>query len=86
MNAHDRTNVNRVLQHLSREWMQPVWKVIHLIQQSIDRSWEEAMLDADKKALWDRYFPNGKPTPEEYILLLGHAHEENVDIPYLLKE
>ncbi len=84
MDTHDRANVNRVLRHLSQEWGQPVWKVKHIIQQSIDQSWAEAMLDANKKALWEKYFPDEKPSSEQYILLLGHAHEHNEDIPYLL--
>lgn len=44
------------------------------------------MSDPDEKALWDKYFPSGKPTPDRYILMLGHAHERGEEIPVLLKE
>lgn len=44
------------------------------------------MSDPEQKELWVRYFPNGKPTPDQYILLLGHAHERGEEIPFLLKE
>lgn len=52
----------------------------------IDESWEKAMSDPEEKALWDKYFPCGKPTPVQYILLLGHAHEKGEEIPLLLKK
>lgn len=86
MDLHDSRNVQRVLRTMAVEWGQPVWKVRHIIQQSIDNSWETAVLDPEAKALWDKYFPNGKPTPDQYILRLGHAHETGEDVPYLLKD
>ena len=86
MDRHDSRNVQRVLRRMAAEWRCPVWMVERTIQQIIDQSWEQAMLDPKTKALWDQYFPNGKPTPEEYILLLGHAHEKGEYIPYLLKD
>lgn len=84
MDSHDRRNVQRIIRLLAREWNCPTWRVTHIIQQSIDKSWGIAMLDPERKALWDQYFPDGKPTPEQYILWLGHAHERNETMPYLL--
>lgn len=56
------------------------------IRHTINRSWDNAMLDPEAKALWQKYFPKGKPTPNQYILRLGHAHENGEDMPYLLNE
>ena len=86
MDLHDSRNVQRVLRTIAAQWRVPVWKVTHIIQQTIDQSWEKAILDSEAKALWDKYFPNGKPTPEEYILRLGHAHEIGENVPYLFNE
>ncbi len=86
MDLHDSRNIRRVLHIMSAEWGQPVWKVKHIIQQAIDQRWEKAMLDPEEKALLDKYFPDGKPTPEQYVLWLGHAHEKGEDMPYLLED
>lgn len=86
MDQHDSRNVQRVFRMLAAEWNCPVWEVERTIQGSIDRGWEKAMGDPEEKALWDKYFPNGKPTPSQYILWLGHAHEDGEDMPYLLGE
>lgn len=37
------------------------------LQESIDRAWE----NAECRALQDQYFPNGKPTPEEFITVMA---------------
>lgn len=86
MDRHDSRNVQRVFRTMAAEWRCPVWMVERIIQQTIDHSWEKAMLDPEAKALWEKYFPNGKPTPDQYILRLGHAHEEGEYMPYLLEE
>ena len=59
MDLHDSFNVQRVFQALAEEWGCPVWMVRQIIQQIIDRSWENAMSDSETKALWDKYFPSG---------------------------
>lgn len=86
MGLHDSSNVQRVFRAMAREWGCPVWMVKRTIEQSIDRSWEKAMSDPEAKALWDQYFPNGKPTAEQYILRLGRAHETGEQIPFLLSK
>lgn len=86
MDSHDSRNVRRVLRRLSAEWCCPIWAVERMIQQNIDRSWEKAMSDPEAKALRDKYFPDGKPTPEQYILWLGHAHENRKVVPRLLDD
>ena len=86
MDLHYSRNVRRVLRGLAAQWGCPVWKAEHIIQQNIDRSWEKAMLDSEAKALWDKFFPDGKPSSEQYILRLGIAHENGEDVPYLLQE
>jgi len=86
MDLHDYLNVRRVFRSLSAQWKCPVWMVKMIIRIKIDQSWEEAISDPEKRALWEKSFPSGKPTPTQYILLLGHAHENMEEIPYLLKE
>lgn len=86
MNIHDFLNVRRVFRRMAAEWGCPVWMVKQTIRQLIDQSWEKAMLDPEEKSLWDKYFPNGKPTPDQYILRLGRAHENGENVPYLLKD
>lgn len=84
MNFQDYQNVQRVFRTIAAEWGCPVWMVIEIIQQTIDQSWEKAICNQDVKALWKKYFPNGKPSPEQYVLRLGHAYESGEYIPYLL--
>ena len=86
MDLHDYLNIRRVLRIMAKQWHCPVWMVKKIIQRNIDLSFEKAMSDPNSIALWNRYFPNGKPTPEQYILLLGHAHETGAEIPFLLEE
>lgn len=86
MDLHDSRNVRRVFRTMAEDWGCPVWVVRRTIQQTIDRNWEKAMSDSEAKALWDKYFPSGKPTPNQYILRLGHAHENGENIPFLLNE
>ena len=50
------------------------------------RCWAKAVSDPEAKALWERYFPKGRPTPEQYILRLGQAQETGEEMPWLLKE
>ena len=86
MDKHDRRNVQRVLRTIAVDWRCPVWKVQSTIAASIDRTWNEIQSIPEEKKLWDMYFPGGKPTPEEYILLLGHAYERGEKMPDLLHE
>ena len=86
MDLHDNRNVRRVFRTMAAQWGCPVWMVERIIQQAIDRNWEKAMADPEVSALWGEYLPNGKPTPTEYILRLGHAHERGEDVPYLFLE
>lgn len=86
MDLHDYWNVRRVFRTMASQWNRPVWVVKRTVRQTIDRSWEKAMSNPEEKALWDQYFPNGKPTPVQYILWLGRAHERGEEVPYLLKE
>jgi len=85
MDLHDFLNVRRVFRMLAAEWNCPVWVVKRTIRRIINQSWSQAMSDPNEKALWDKYFPNGKPTPDQYILRLGRAHETGEDFPFLLK-
>lgn len=84
MNIHDSLNVQRVFRVMAVQWGCSVQEVKETIRKTIDRSWEKAMSDPNTKALWSKYFPKGKPTPDEYILRLGKAHETGENIPYLL--
>lgn len=75
MSLHDYLNVQRVLRLLAAKWGCPVWIVKRILQQAIDQSWERALSDPQAKTLWDKFFPSGKPTPNQYVLFFGHAHE-----------
>lgn len=86
MELHDSRNVQRVLRMLGREWGRPVWMVRRMIQESIDYNWEAMQSDPEAKALWEKYFPYGKPTAEQYVGWLGKAHEHGEEMPYLLKD
>lgn len=86
MDFHERTNLNRVLRTISKEMGVPVWMAKRVIQECIDKSWEKALTNPEEKARWDNYFPAGKPTAEDYILLLGRAKENNEFIPYLFSD
>ena len=86
MDLHDRRNIERVKRWIAKKWNLPLWRVSLIIQGAIDHSWEIAMLDPEKKALWDKYFPDGKPTSDEYILWLGHAYERGETMPYLFED
>lgn len=86
MDSHDSRNVQRVLRVLAREWGYPVWMVKGIIQKEIDKSWQAAQLDPKEKVIWITYFPEGKPTAEQYILWLGHGKEKGEVWPYLLKD
>jgi len=69
---------------MAREWGCPVWAVKLVIKRGIDQSWEKALHDPEAKALWDTYFPGGKPTANGYILRLGQAYEREEEMPFLL--
>ena len=43
------------------------------------------MQDPETKVLRNKFFPKGKPTPKQYVLMLGYAHETGDVIPDLLK-
>lgn len=81
MNRDDQRNVQRVMRKIASDWRCPVWKVESSISIAIDRCWETARSNPEEKKLWDMYFPEGKPTPAQYILLLGHAHERGEKNP-----
>ena len=83
MDRKDQRNVQRVLRRMAAEQRVPVWLLKRVIQQGIDQTWEQA--DPEHAALLARYFPEGKPDAEEYILRLGRAHETGEQIPYLLR-
>ena len=85
MDLHDYLNVQRVLRTMAAEWNCPVKVVKLIIQKAIDESWEKAMSDPEAKVLWAKYFPNGKPSLQQYILRLGRAHETGENIPFLLR-
>ena len=86
MDLHDYLNVRRVFRTMAYEWKCPVWVVKLIIRRMINESWERVMSHPEEKALWEKYFPNGKPTPDQYILLLGHAHERGEEIPFLFQK
>ena len=75
MTLHDYLNVRRVLGTLAAELNCPVWVVRVTIRRTIALSWEKSQLMPGEKPLWEKYFPKGKPTPEQYILRLGRAYE-----------
>ena len=82
MDARERRNVKRAMRLIGKDFNLPEWKVPQFLQQFIDHSWARAEVDPAHKALLDQYFPGGKPTPEEYILLLGRAEERGEKLPY----
>ena len=85
MKIYDFLNVQRVLRTIARQWDCPVWQAKRRIRCAIDQSWEMADSNPDEKGVLDFYFPQGKPTPEQYILRLGQAHEHGEPVPHLLK-
>lgn len=86
MDLHDYLNIHRVFRTIAEEWNCPVWMAKLIVQQTIDQIWEKAESDPDTKARFDQYFPDGKPTPTQYILRLGHAHESGEELPYFLDD
>ena len=86
MNLYDFLNVQRVFKMMAEEWKCPVWIVKTIIRRMINQSWESAISIPEEKALWDKYFPKGKPTPSQYILRLGHARETGEEMPFFFKE
>lgn len=86
MDLHDYLNVRRILRLMAKEWNCPVWLVKRTVQQIIDRNWENAQSVPEEKSLWNKYFPDGKPTTQQYILRLGQAHERGEHMPYLFKD
>lgn len=86
MDAHDHDNVQVILWLMAQQYGCTVRDFTVTFQQMIDRNWENARSDPEEKAHWDKYFPDGKPTTEQYILCLGHAHERNEELPYFFKE
>lgn len=85
MKIREFLNVRRVLRTIAAQWECPVNEAKGRIRLAIDRSWEMAQSDPEEKAVLDFYFPQGKPTPEQYILRLGRAHEQGEEVPGLLK-
>lgn len=86
MDLHDYLNVRRVFRTMAAEWGCPVWAVKMTLKRTISDAWVRSRNDPEAAALWEQYFPGGKqPTPTEYILRLGHAHERGEQVPYLLE-
>ena len=83
MDLHDYLNVRRVFRMLAAEWNCPVWAVKVIIREFIDRNWDDAMSDPEKRKRLEQCFPQGKPTPKQYIIHLGYAKERGEEIPYL---
>lgn len=81
MDLHDYLNVRRIFRLLAAEWNCPVWIAKLIIRRFIDQSWEQAVSDPQKRDVWEAYFPEGKPTPTQYILRMGHAHENGEEMP-----
>jgi len=86
MVLRDYLNVRRVFRWMASEWKCPVWVVRVTIRRMINESWERLPSHPEEKARWEKYFPNGKPTPDQFILLLGRAHERGEEIPFLFKK
>ena len=86
MDLYDYMNVQRVFQTMAIEWGCQVWMVKQTVQESIDQSWEKALFNSELMSLWNKYFPNGKPTSDEYMSRLGHAYETGEEMPFLLNE
>ena len=86
MDKHTKANVMRVLRRLGREWGMYPEQVYRHIQQLIDESWTNSMAQGNEKKheLWLRYFPNGKPTVEEYFIWYAGEQEAGRQPPYLL--
>ncbi len=85
MDLHDFINVRNVFRMIAAEWGCPVWMVKSIIRRTINRCWAQAMQDPEAKVLRNKFFPKGKPTPKQYVLMLGYAHETGDVIPDLLK-
>lgn len=85
MDRHTRANVMRVLRLLARTWQMPTELAYRRIQQAIDESWELAQEPGKEtiRELWQRYFPGGKPTPEEYFIWYAAEQEAGRKPPYL---
>ena len=86
MRLRDFMNVQRVYRTLSAKWGCPIWMVKKMIRHTIEKGWEKAQADSEAKSLWDKYFPLGKPTPNQYIERLGHARENKENIPFFFYE
>ena len=86
MTALEAMNVANVFKIMAAEWGCPVFMVKMTIRERIDESWEKSRSNPKKKALWDKYFPEGKPTPEQYILLIGNSQKKGQTVPMLLAD
>ena len=86
MGYYDDSKIQNMYQIITEKTGQPEWLVGIILCYGIERSWEIAEQDLELKILWEKYFPKGKPTPEEYLLWLAQAQESGEDIPFLLRE
>lgn len=86
MTLHDYRNVRRTFRMLAAMWDCPVWAVKGLLRRIIDECWTRDQSNPEARDLWKQYFPEGKPTPTQYILRLGRAKETGEQIPYLLRD
>lgn len=84
MNLHDYLNVRKVFRIMAAEWDCPVWVAKCVVQYSIDQKWKTAVYDSQLNAHLHKYFPDGKPTVDQYILRLHRARKNGEDVPFLL--
>jgi len=71
---------------MAKEWNCPVWLVKRTVQHIINKNWERAQSIPEDKARWDMYFPDGKPTTEQFILQKGRAFERGEEMPMLFRD
>ena len=88
MDRHTKANVMRMLRLLGREWRMPPELAHRRIKEIIDQSWELAQQPGKETnwELWQRYFPGGKPTPEEYFIWYAAETEKGHKPPYLFND
>ena len=56
-----------------------------VMRKSLDDTWEKSRSDPELKIIWDFYFPNGKPSVEEFFVHLatvsGYGEENSENDP-----
>ena len=86
MDLHDFLNLRRVRGLLAMQCGCTVREFKENTQKMIDRNWENAQSVPEERVHWDKYFPDGKPTTEQFILCLGHIHEKGEEMPWFFRE